>query len=64
MPYDQCTWEIDEIDIPYYENLKHLYWNHRYEPAGRWDRSRAAAAWESQAALGQPAQAFGVTGHS
>uniref|UniRef100_A0A663M0D1 Chromodomain helicase DNA binding protein 5 n=1 Tax=Athene cunicularia TaxID=194338 RepID=A0A663M0D1_ATHCN len=29
LPYDQCTWEIDEIDIPYYENLKHLYWNHR-----------------------------------
>uniref|UniRef100_A0A8B9THK3 Chromodomain helicase DNA binding protein 5 n=1 Tax=Anas platyrhynchos TaxID=8839 RepID=A0A8B9THK3_ANAPL len=31
LPYDQCTWEIDEIDIPYYENLKLLYWNHRYE---------------------------------
>ncbi|XP_074883200.1 chromodomain-helicase-DNA-binding protein 5 isoform X5 [Buteo buteo] len=29
LPYDQCTWEIDEIDIPYYENLKLLYWNHR-----------------------------------
>ncbi|KFP09972.1 Chromodomain-helicase-DNA-binding protein 5, partial [Egretta garzetta] len=29
LPYDQCTWEMDEIDIPYYENLKHLYWNHR-----------------------------------
>ncbi|KFO76671.1 Chromodomain-helicase-DNA-binding protein 5, partial [Cuculus canorus] len=29
LPYDQCTWEIDEIDIPYYENLKQLYWNHR-----------------------------------
>uniref|UniRef100_A0A8C4V4A7 Chromodomain helicase DNA binding protein 5 n=1 Tax=Falco tinnunculus TaxID=100819 RepID=A0A8C4V4A7_FALTI len=37
LPYDQCTWEIDEIDIPYYENLKHLYWNHRYDPAGRWN---------------------------
>uniref|UniRef100_A0A8C3QJU8 Chromodomain helicase DNA binding protein 5 n=1 Tax=Cyanoderma ruficeps TaxID=181631 RepID=A0A8C3QJU8_9PASS len=31
LPYDQCTWEIDDIDIPYYENLKLLYWNHRYE---------------------------------
>ncbi|XP_062449646.1 chromodomain-helicase-DNA-binding protein 5 isoform X5 [Rhea pennata] len=29
LPYDQCTWEIDDIDIPYYENLKQLYWNHR-----------------------------------
>uniref|UniRef100_A0A8D2QB32 Chromodomain helicase DNA binding protein 5 n=1 Tax=Zonotrichia albicollis TaxID=44394 RepID=A0A8D2QB32_ZONAL len=31
LPYDQCTWEIDDIDIPYYENLKLLYWNHRCE---------------------------------
>ncbi|XP_075762435.1 chromodomain-helicase-DNA-binding protein 5 isoform X9 [Pelodiscus sinensis] len=29
LPYDQCTWEIDDIDIPYYENLKQVYWNHR-----------------------------------
>nr|XP_032619626.1 chromodomain-helicase-DNA-binding protein 5 isoform X2 [Chelonoidis abingdonii] len=29
LPYDQCTWEIDDIDIPYYENLKQMYWNHR-----------------------------------
>uniref|UniRef100_A0A8C5QGR0 Chromodomain helicase DNA binding protein 5 n=1 Tax=Leptobrachium leishanense TaxID=445787 RepID=A0A8C5QGR0_9ANUR len=29
LPYDQCTWEIDDIDIPYYENLKQAYWNHR-----------------------------------
>ncbi|KFV63537.1 Chromodomain-helicase-DNA-binding protein 5, partial [Dryobates pubescens] len=29
LPYDQCTWEMDEIDIPFYENLKLLYWNHR-----------------------------------
>ncbi|XP_053137168.1 chromodomain-helicase-DNA-binding protein 5 isoform X3 [Hemicordylus capensis] len=29
LPYDQCTWEIDEIVIPYYENFKQLYWNHR-----------------------------------
>ncbi|KAK2513569.1 Chd5 [Columba guinea] len=33
LPYDQCTWEIDDIDIPYYENLKQLYWNHRQERA-------------------------------
>uniref|UniRef100_A0A670J1S6 Chromodomain helicase DNA binding protein 5 n=1 Tax=Podarcis muralis TaxID=64176 RepID=A0A670J1S6_PODMU len=29
LPYDQCTWEVDEIDIPYYENFKQQYWNHR-----------------------------------
>ncbi|XP_069096099.1 chromodomain-helicase-DNA-binding protein 5 isoform X2 [Pleurodeles waltl] len=29
LPYDQCTWEIDDIDIPYYEDLKVAYWNHR-----------------------------------
>ncbi|XP_028922077.1 chromodomain-helicase-DNA-binding protein 5 isoform X3 [Ornithorhynchus anatinus] len=29
LPYDQCTWEMDDIDIPYYENLKQGYWNHR-----------------------------------
>lgn len=29
LPYDQCTWEIDEIDIPYYDNLKQAYWGHR-----------------------------------
>ncbi|XP_074874301.1 chromodomain-helicase-DNA-binding protein 5 [Carettochelys insculpta] len=29
LPYDQCTWEIDDIDIPYYESLKQIYWNHR-----------------------------------
>ncbi|XDA81706.1 hypothetical protein R6Z07F_011637 [Ovis aries] len=29
LPYDQCTWEIDEIDIPYYDSLKQAYWGHR-----------------------------------
>ncbi|XP_063799501.1 chromodomain-helicase-DNA-binding protein 5 isoform X2 [Pseudophryne corroboree] len=29
LPYDQCTWEIDDIDIPDYESLKQAYWNHR-----------------------------------
>ncbi|KAM3920975.1 chromodomain-helicase-DNA-binding protein 5 isoform 10-T10 [Leptodactylus fuscus] len=29
LPYDQCTWEIDDIDIPDYEALKQAYWNHR-----------------------------------
>lgn len=30
LPYDQCTWEIDDIDIPYYDNLKQAYWGHRW----------------------------------
>ncbi|XP_028367338.1 chromodomain-helicase-DNA-binding protein 5 isoform X2 [Phyllostomus discolor] len=29
LPYDQCTWEIDDIDIPYYDGLKQAYWGHR-----------------------------------
>nr|KAF6443354.1 chromodomain helicase DNA binding protein 5 [Molossus molossus] len=29
LSYDQCTWEIDDIDIPYYDNLKQAYWGHR-----------------------------------
>ncbi|KAG8505555.1 Chromodomain-helicase-DNA-binding protein 5 [Galemys pyrenaicus] len=29
LPYDQCTWEIDDIDIPYYDSLKQTYWGHR-----------------------------------
>ncbi|XP_069804984.1 chromodomain-helicase-DNA-binding protein 5 isoform X2 [Dendropsophus ebraccatus] len=29
LPYDQCTWEIDDIDIPEYEALKQAYWDHR-----------------------------------
>ncbi|XP_067328902.1 chromodomain-helicase-DNA-binding protein 5 isoform X2 [Anolis sagrei] len=34
LPYDQCTWEVDEIDIPYYENFKQLYWHHRERMLG------------------------------
>jgi hypothetical protein len=30
LPYDQCTWEVDDIDIPYYDNLKQAYWGHRW----------------------------------
>uniref|UniRef100_A0ABM5EL19 Chromodomain-helicase-DNA-binding protein 5 isoform X1 n=1 Tax=Pogona vitticeps TaxID=103695 RepID=A0ABM5EL19_9SAUR len=29
LAYDQSTWEVDEIDVPYYANFKQLYWNHR-----------------------------------
>lgn len=34
LPYDQCTWEIDEIDIPYYDSLKQAYWGHRCATLG------------------------------
>nr|XP_008121362.1 PREDICTED: chromodomain-helicase-DNA-binding protein 5 isoform X2 [Anolis carolinensis] len=34
LPYDQCTWEVDKIDIPYYENFKQLYWHHRERMLG------------------------------
>lgn len=29
LPYDQCTWEVDDFDVPEY--LSHIasYWDHR-----------------------------------
>ncbi|XP_067828128.1 chromodomain-helicase-DNA-binding protein 3 isoform X3 [Heptranchias perlo] len=29
LPYDQATWEEDELEIPDYDLLKVAYWNHR-----------------------------------
>ena len=29
LPYDQSTWEEDEMNIPEYEEHKHSYWRHR-----------------------------------
>uniref|UniRef100_A0A8C1GE45 Chromodomain helicase DNA binding protein 5 n=1 Tax=Cyprinus carpio TaxID=7962 RepID=A0A8C1GE45_CYPCA len=29
LPYDQCTWETDDFDIPYYDSFKQAYWDHR-----------------------------------
>lgn len=29
LPYDQCTWEVDDFDIPEYESHKGFYWDHR-----------------------------------
>lgn len=29
LPYDQCTWEVDDFDIPDYESHKASYWDHR-----------------------------------
>uniref|UniRef100_A0A8D3AGX9 DNA helicase n=1 Tax=Scophthalmus maximus TaxID=52904 RepID=A0A8D3AGX9_SCOMX len=29
LPYDQSTWESEEMDIPEYDTYKQTYWNHR-----------------------------------
>uniref|UniRef100_A0A3Q0S0U4 Chromodomain helicase DNA binding protein 5 n=1 Tax=Amphilophus citrinellus TaxID=61819 RepID=A0A3Q0S0U4_AMPCI len=34
LPYDQCTWEVDEFDIPDYESHKASYWDHREQILG------------------------------
>uniref|UniRef100_A0A4W6EF93 Chromodomain helicase DNA binding protein 5 n=1 Tax=Lates calcarifer TaxID=8187 RepID=A0A4W6EF93_LATCA len=32
LPYDQCTWEVDDFDIPEYDSHKACYWDHRLRP--------------------------------
>uniref|UniRef100_A0A6Q2YUL2 DNA helicase n=1 Tax=Esox lucius TaxID=8010 RepID=A0A6Q2YUL2_ESOLU len=34
LPYDQCTWEVDDFDVPDYDNAKHSYWDHREQMIG------------------------------
>ncbi|XP_015192459.1 chromodomain-helicase-DNA-binding protein 5 isoform X3 [Lepisosteus oculatus] len=34
LPYDQCTWEVDDFDVPEYENFKQAYWDHREQMLG------------------------------
>uniref|UniRef100_A0A8C3HF51 Chromodomain helicase DNA binding protein 3 n=1 Tax=Chrysemys picta bellii TaxID=8478 RepID=A0A8C3HF51_CHRPI len=34
LPYDQSTWEEDEMAIPDFDFHKHAYWRHRYPPGG------------------------------
>ncbi|XP_064824690.1 chromodomain-helicase-DNA-binding protein 5-like isoform X2 [Oncorhynchus masou masou] len=34
LPYDQCTWEVDDFDVPEYHNTKHSYWDHREQMIG------------------------------
>uniref|UniRef100_A0A3Q2DMN4 Chromodomain helicase DNA binding protein 4 n=1 Tax=Cyprinodon variegatus TaxID=28743 RepID=A0A3Q2DMN4_CYPVA len=29
LPYDQSTWESEDLDIPEYDTYKQIYWNHR-----------------------------------
>uniref|UniRef100_A0A672T8R3 Chromodomain-helicase-DNA-binding protein 5-like n=1 Tax=Sinocyclocheilus grahami TaxID=75366 RepID=A0A672T8R3_SINGR len=32
LPYDQCTWEADDFDIPDYDSFKQAYWDHSHHP--------------------------------
>ncbi|XP_034021766.1 chromodomain-helicase-DNA-binding protein 5 isoform X1 [Thalassophryne amazonica] len=34
LPYDQCTWEVDEFDVPEYDSHKSFYWDHREQILG------------------------------
>ncbi|KPP73384.1 chromodomain-helicase-DNA-binding protein 5-like [Scleropages formosus] len=34
LPYDQCTWEVDDFDIPDYDRFKQAYWDHREQILG------------------------------
>uniref|UniRef100_A0A3B4YCC4 Chromodomain helicase DNA binding protein 5 n=1 Tax=Seriola lalandi dorsalis TaxID=1841481 RepID=A0A3B4YCC4_SERLL len=34
LPYDQCTWEVDDFDIPEYDTHKAFYWDHREQILG------------------------------
>ncbi|XP_061582952.1 chromodomain-helicase-DNA-binding protein 5 [Cololabis saira] len=34
LPYDQCTWEVDDFDVPEYDTYKALYWDHREQILG------------------------------
>lgn len=30
LPYDQATWESEDMDIPEFDLYKQQYWNHRF----------------------------------
>uniref|UniRef100_A0A671TA46 Chromodomain-helicase-DNA-binding protein 5-like n=1 Tax=Sinocyclocheilus anshuiensis TaxID=1608454 RepID=A0A671TA46_9TELE len=32
LPYDQCTWEADDFDLPDYDSFKQAYWDHSHHP--------------------------------
>uniref|UniRef100_A0AAQ4R3D5 Chromodomain helicase DNA binding protein 5 n=1 Tax=Gasterosteus aculeatus aculeatus TaxID=481459 RepID=A0AAQ4R3D5_GASAC len=34
LPYDQCTWEVDDFDVPEYDTHKATYWDHRLVSLG------------------------------
>ncbi|XP_077458748.1 chromodomain-helicase-DNA-binding protein 5 isoform X9 [Stigmatopora argus] len=43
LPYDQCTWEVDDFDLPEYNNHKVAYWDHREQILGEDQRPPAAS---------------------
>ncbi|XP_025025275.1 chromodomain-helicase-DNA-binding protein 5 [Python bivittatus] len=48
LSYDQSTWEVDAIDIPYYENFKQLYWSHRAMMLGEESESYSRRSTKSE----------------
>ncbi|CAG5978292.1 unnamed protein product [Menidia menidia] len=42
LPYDQCTWEVDDFDVPEYNTYKALYWDHREQILGEDQRPLVA----------------------
>lgn len=30
LPYDQATWESEDMEVPEFDSYKLQYWNHRY----------------------------------
>lgn len=39
MPYDQCTWEMDDFNVPDYNSHKAAYWDHRWVNSSQSGRS-------------------------
>ncbi|KAM9800390.1 chromodomain-helicase-DNA-binding protein 5 isoform 1-T1 [Syngnathus typhle] len=42
LPYDQCTWEVDDFDVPEYNSHKVSYWDHREQILGEDQRPAKA----------------------
>ncbi|XP_058487338.1 chromodomain-helicase-DNA-binding protein 5 isoform X2 [Solea solea] len=42
LPYDQCTWEVDDFDVPEYNSHKASYWDHREQILGEDQRPLVA----------------------
>ncbi|CAB1427115.1 unnamed protein product [Pleuronectes platessa] len=42
LPYDQCTWEVDDFDVPEYDSHIALYWDHREQILGEDQRPLVA----------------------
>lgn len=46
LPYDQSTWEEDEMNIPEYEDHKQSYWRHRWGSHVVSQRESEIGAWK------------------